>query len=508
MKFRRSINLVLGALWLQLTASITLALLAFAKGTQVLEIFSTEWANLGISLSFRFDTLSAPIFVMVSTLALVVGHYSKRYLDGENLQMYFYRYMIGLVISVSGLVLANDLIMFFVMWVLTSFNLHRLLLFFPDRPNAQMAATKKQIVSRLGDLAILSAIVLIIKSYGTTNLNDLFSNSNGTPSPFLSEAIGLLLALGAITKSAQVPFHAWLPETMETPTPVSALMHAGVINAGGYLFIRFSPILQDSFLAHRLLILIGSFTAVYASLVMITQNNIKSKLAYSTISQMGMMLFACGLGAYSIALFHIVAHSFYKAHAFLSTGQIIEESKKVGFKLKPPSKTMISFSMTVGILLITAGYFLWDGTYFPIITYTAVMLVALSQNTFAIPSDEFNPRSVFVSIISLLFCGFLVYITFEGSTSRYLTGIVPNFTTTHDMARANIIPILCAYFMFMSGYVLSGKLMAPKSELEKRIYIHLWNGGYFGNTADRWVSMFKKREISSPKRLSENRYLK
>ncbi len=134
-----------------------------------------------------------------------------------------------------------------------------------------------------------------------------------------------LLAVGVLTKSAQLPFHTWLPLTMETPTPVSALMHAGIVNAGGYLLVRSSPLLTSSIAAQSIVILFGTLTACLASVIMITQTSVKKKLAYSTISQMGFMLMQCGLGAYSAAMLHIVAHSLYKAHAFLSSGSVMTQ---------------------------------------------------------------------------------------------------------------------------------------------------------------------------------------
>ena len=136
---------------------------------------------------------------------------------------------------------------------------------------------------------------------------------------------GFLLVAGAITKSAQFPFHTWLPQTMETPTPVSALMHAGIVNAGGYLIIRTSPLVSLTPWALTMLAIIGGVTACFAAVVMLTQTSVKKSLAYSTIAQMGFMMLQCGLGAFSAAMLHILAHSLYKAHAFLSSGSVISE---------------------------------------------------------------------------------------------------------------------------------------------------------------------------------------
>ena len=151
----------------------------------------------------------------------------------------------------------------------------------------------------------------------------------GESSTRTSELTWLCLSLvcGAMLKSAQFPFHSWLPDTMETPTPVSALMHAGIINAGGFLIVRLSPLVTLSPLSLHILAVVGAFTAIFASLVMMTQASVKRMLAFSTIAQMGFMMLQCGVGAFSIAVLHIVAHSLYKAHAFLSSGSVVSISK-------------------------------------------------------------------------------------------------------------------------------------------------------------------------------------
>ncbi len=150
----------------------------------------------------------------------------------------------------------------------------------------------------------------------------------------------MLLVFGAITKSAQFPFHTWLPLTLETPTPVSALMHAGIVNGGGYLMIRMSPLVGEVPWAMTTLAIFGAVTACYASVVMLTQTSVKNFLAYSTIAQMGFMILQCGLGAYPAAMLHIIAHSLYKAYAFLNSGSVIKERgsmRGVNVALLPPS---------------------------------------------------------------------------------------------------------------------------------------------------------------------------
>lgn len=484
MKYRSSIILVMALIWMLLLGSTAALTMVLLEGTTLYELFSFHFIGQEFGFTLRFDSLSTPMFVMVTLLGVIIGQFSLRYLFGEQRQEYFFKHLLGIISSVSLLVLANNLFMFFAMWVLTSTILHRLLLFYPQRPSALRAVYKKKVISRIGDAAILGAISLMFWEYGTTNLTELFAFSSKV-TPVTLEATSLLLVLGAISKSASIPFHVWLPETMENPTPVSALMHAGVINAGGFLIIRFSPLLQQASLAHGLLILIGAASATYGALVMITQNNIKKKLAYSTISQMGMMMFACGLGAYSIALFHIVAHSFYKAHAFMATGYIVEESKKKNLAFKSPTFIHTCFISILGLGMIALGFAWNDGTYLALFTYAAVMLFSLSQNSFKMPEGQRLPYGR----ISLILLGvFAVYITIESTITGLLVGTVPMLSETSNLAKGNLPFILAGFSIIASGFYLSGRLINPSTTLLKKIYIHLWNDSYAEHKTSKWVT--------------------
>ena len=234
--------------------------------------------------------------------------------------------------AVSLMVISGNLLMFVVCWVMTSLGLHQLLLHYGHRPAAQRAAWTKFTISRIGDAALLAAIVVIYSEFKTLHFAELFAAVGSSPdaATAATSVAGFLLIVGAITKSAQFPFHTWLPQTMETPTPVSALMHAGIVNAGGYLIIRTSPMVSLTPWALSLLAVIGGVTACFAAVVMLTQTSVKKSLAYSTIAQMGFMMLQCGLGAFSAAMLHIVAHSLYKAYAFLSSGNVIEEQRHAG----------------------------------------------------------------------------------------------------------------------------------------------------------------------------------
>ncbi len=278
----------------------------------------------GIGLSAHVDAVSIIMLVLVSFIGWIVLRYSITYLAAEPRQAAFMGWMLATLASVLALVTAGNLIQLFVFWVLTSWCLHKLLLFYADRVAAVRAARKKFIVARLGDMTIGGAAVMLYIAYDTTDIETILTvASNGVGSPLIVIAAGLL-ALAAILKSAQFPTHGWLVEVMETPTPVSALLHAGVINAGGFLLIRFADVMLLAPGVLAVLVMIGGFTALLGGLAMLTQSAVKTSLAWSTISQMGFMILQCGLALFPLALLHIVAHSLYKAHAFLSSGNAVE----------------------------------------------------------------------------------------------------------------------------------------------------------------------------------------
>lgn len=480
----------MATLWALLLFSVSMFSAVIEQGTKIVDVFHLIILETDIGFTLRFDALSSLIFLMVIILGLVIGHFSKRYLDGEKRQDYFYKHMLGIILSVSGLVLSNNLLMFFVLWSLSGFHLHKLLLFYPERPKAVLATRKKKFIGRIGDVSILGATLLLLATYGTSDLSEILSSSRTFSSHFITEIFGILLVFGAVAKSAQFPFHFWLPDTMESPTPVSAIMHAGVINAGGFLIIRFSPLLEQAYIAHGMLIIIGAFTATYAALVMTTQNNIKRKLAFSTISQMGIMLFACGLGAYPLALVHIVAHSFYKAHAFMHTGSLVEESKKLSLKLIPLPSPIFFTLVVAGLAIIYTGYNMWDGLFLHICSYAAIMFFSIAQNWFKRPATHISVRVPMVRILGLLLLGFTGYLFIEVEITRFLLEIIPSSQTTAAMTRANLAPILIAYILFTTGFFMSGRMSTLKTPFYKRLYMHFWNGGYLGPKTDFILSKY------------------
>lgn len=273
----------------------------------------------------RADGLSATMLLLVSGLGVVIVSYSRTYLDRDPRQRHYARWLLLTLASVSTLVSTGHLVVLAAAWTLTSLSLHQLLTFFRDRTQALVAAHKKFLVSRLADLCLWSALALTAHQTGTLSIDGVILWAEAqTELSGLMELAAVLLVVAAALKSAQLPFHGWLTQVMEAPTPVSALLHAGIVNLGGFLMIRLAPVLALAPVAQTLLVVIGTCTVVMAALIARTRVSIKVGLAWSTCAQMGFMLVECGLGLWSLALLHLVAHSFYKAHAFLSAGGTVD----------------------------------------------------------------------------------------------------------------------------------------------------------------------------------------
>jgi len=312
-----------------ITEAAALAALAAAIGTALLLVDQGADTGpliglAGFGLSSRVDVVSATMLLLVAFVGWVVLRYSRSYVDGEAEQGAFMGWMAATLAAVLFLVQAGNLWHFVAAWIVTSQCLHRLLLFYGDRVQAIRAGRKKYIAARLGDAALIAAALLLFVAFDSTDVATILAAAASGAAPTSALWATGFLALAAILKSAQFPTHGWLIEVMETPTPVSALLHAGVINAGGFLLIRFADVMLLSPGVLAALVVVGGSTALFGGLAMLTQPAVKTSLAWSTIAQMGFMIMQCGLALFPLALLHIFAHSLYKAHAFLASGTAID----------------------------------------------------------------------------------------------------------------------------------------------------------------------------------------
>jgi NAD(P)H-quinone oxidoreductase subunit 5 len=329
-----------------LVTSVASMVLAVQVGSGTSPMIGTEL----LGFASRVDAVSATMLGLVCFIGWIVLRFAGTYLDGEPRQGQFTGWMCLTLAAVMLLVQSGSLAQLVAAWVATSLFLHKLLLFYPERLAARRAARKKFLTARLADVALIIAAILLAIAYGTGNISAISEAARSGNGGELALIAGGFLAVAAVLKSAQFPLHGWLTEVMETPTPVSALLHAGVVNAGGFLLIRLADVMLLAPGVLAALVLVGGFTALFGGLVMLTQPAVKTSLAWSTVAQMGFMIFQCGLALFPLALLHIVAHSLYKAHAFLSSGGAVERITAI----RRPGPVAVPDASAVGTAFLAA----------------------------------------------------------------------------------------------------------------------------------------------------------
>ena len=451
----------------------------------------------GVGLSIRLDAVSVVMFLLVSFIGWVVVRYAATYLDGEARQGAFTGWLCITLASVLLLVLSGNLIQLVLAWVATSLFLHRLLLFYPDRVAAQRAAAKKFVTARLGDAALITATVLLALAYGTADIAQiLISARTGNGGGFVIAAAGFL-ALAALLKSAQFPMHGWLTEVMETPTPVSALLHAGVINAGGFLLIRFADvmILAPGVLAG--LVLIGGFTALFAGLVMLTQPAVKTSLAWSTVAQMGFMILECGLALFPLALLHIVAHSLYKAHSFLASGgavELIAANRRPGPVAIPKAKAVaLAFFVALAIYAVVGFGFGFQHKSPQAIALGAILIFGVAYMLAQGLADA-APRALTRRTIVYAVATSVSYFALQVFTIRLTVGALPAAPSPGPLQWALIVLAVISF-----GLVAVVQAMFPLWAYHPAaagLRVHLSNGFYANTIFDRLLRGWRLRDAS------------
>ncbi len=311
-------------------------------------LFPAPW-NVLPQVALSIDRLAAVMMLVISGIGMLLYRYSWRYLQQDP---GLARFMTLLTLSVSTLlfmVASSDLVTMFITWQLLSWFLCLLSHNFANLPTAK-SSFRTFIMLRTGDIAFLCGIALAFHLYGTVQLGQLFELAAADHTRFAllgtgleitgPTAVTLLLLIGAMSKSAQFPLHMWLPDSLCAPTPIHALLHAGIINAGGFLLNRLAPLYALSPVTLHLVLAVGICTIIFGKCMMLTKNDIKTTLGYSTIGQMGYMMMECGLGAFPLAIFHLIAHGLFKATVFLNCGDVIHKARL--YPAKPPKQTPAS----------------------------------------------------------------------------------------------------------------------------------------------------------------------
>ncbi|HEX5014017.1 MAG TPA: NADH-quinone oxidoreductase subunit L [Candidatus Limnocylindrales bacterium] len=330
------------------------------------------WIPAGaFEVNFRLfvDPLTAALLIVVTTIGMLVHIYSIGYMAHDNGYWRFFAYLNLFMFSMLLLVLADNFLVVFVAWELVGLSSYLLIGFWKHKRSAALAAKKAFLVNRVGDVGFALGIMLIFASLGTLDIREVIERI-GELDHTVIFAISLLIFAGAMGKSAQFPLHVWLPDAMEGPTPVSALIHAAtMVNAGVYLVARTSPIFAHAQEALVIVASIGIFTAIFAASIAMTQTDIKRVLAYSTLSQLGYMFAALGVGAFTAAIFHLMTHGFFKGLLFLGSGSVIhavheeQDMRRMGGlakKIPITYMTMLIGSLAISGIPPLAGFFSKD----------------------------------------------------------------------------------------------------------------------------------------------------
>src|SRR3990172_4080544 len=307
-----------------------------------LSLFSSPWSvvpPVGLFIDPLAGGVGVVVMVLIAGIGSLLYFYSIRYMQQERGRARYQTLMAFQVSTLLFMVSSANLVMLFVFWQLLSWLLSLLAHNYEHPPTAQ-GAFRTFIMLRAGDVAFLSGIVLAYNLYGTLEFSQLFLRAAADHTTFSlfgrgrglemggATAVTLLIFIGAMGKSAQVPLHMWLPDSLYAPTPIHALLHAGIINAGGFLLNRLAPLYGLSPTTLHVVFAVGLLTALLGASMMLTQNDIKKTLGYSTIGQMGYMIMECGLGAFALAVFHLIAHGLFKATSFLNSGNVIHLARK------------------------------------------------------------------------------------------------------------------------------------------------------------------------------------
>jgi len=458
---------------------------------------ATSWllGGNGIGLSVRLDAISCTMFLLVAFVGVVVVQYSRHYMDGEPRQGTFMAGLCRTLAAVTLLVFAGNLVQLVVAWVAMSLSLHRLLVFYPERRPARIAARKKFLAARLGDACMLGAAALLATTLGTTDLATVLARAQTIAADAAPPALSLaplLLGVAALMKSAQFPTHGWLPEVMDTPTPVSALLHAGIINAGGFLLIRFADVMVLSMPTLHGVAIVGGFTALFGGVVMLTQTSVKASLAFSTVAQMGFMTLQCGLGAFAIALLHLVAHSLYKAHAFLSAGGVVETETLPRFARPRLRPVLLSLLLATAIYVLFAGIF---GTFVraepAVLSLGAILVMGVSMLLASALQGTTTSRLVVQTLLGAAGTT-LAYFILETAFTRLTAGSLPAIPRPDGIG---LLIMGLAIASFTAVTVLQSLVVLWNQRPAWRAArVHLANGLYVNAIFNRLVGALRRED--------------
>jgi len=471
----------IGAIGISFILSLWVLLEVLAAPGHKLEIPDIQWlviGDLSVQVGLLVDSLTAVMLVVVSLVSLMVQIYSQGYMHGDPGYHRYFAFMSLFTACMLGLVMADNLVFMFLFWEGVGLGSYLLIGFWFHRPSAANAAKKAFIVTRFGDFGFLAAILLLFYNTGTFNIEELHSLAiAGVLAGTTLTWAALGIFSGAVGKSAQFPLHVWLPDAMEGPTPVSALIHAAtMVAAGVFLVARFFPLFEHSHAALTTVAVIGGFTAIFAASMGLVMTDIKRVLAYSTISQLGYMMLGLGVGGVAVGIFHLFNHAFFKALLFLGAGSVNHSTgtfdmREMGGLRKAMPWTYITFLIAS---LSIAGIWPLSGFW--------------SKDEILAYSFTNNPILFYLAIITVFMTAFYmfraVFITFGG---EYRGGAASSSHSGHGHGKLHESPMVMVVPMVILAVlsVASGWLNVTGSFSQflghgGDVEVHSFIGGFFG----------------------------
>ncbi|MDE0982752.1 MAG: NADH-quinone oxidoreductase subunit L [Gammaproteobacteria bacterium] len=516
-------RLVIPAVALSFLVSIVAFLNVSANGPIQVQLYKfLDVGKLTVDLGFYIDQLTVLILLLVTGVSTIVQVYASRYMIGDLRHSRFFALTALFTAAMTLLVMSSNLLLTFIFWELMGLCSYLLISHYAERPSAARAATKVFLVNSVADVGLAIGVILTFLTFDTLDIPQILAIAkSGADIPTLSiTLLTLCLFCGAVGKSAQMPAHVWLPFAMEAPTPVSALIHAAtMVNAGPFLLVRLSPVLVLSPTAMMVIATVGGVTALFAALVSSTQTDVKRTLAYSTISQLGFMTMLCGVGAFVAAIFHLIAHGFFKAFLFLSTGNVLAATHRhVEEKDEKPARAMGGLFIGALILSVIPALVIFSGPYgylwlsqsfsaanvalwiigLATIFFTAIYLFKSMTIVFhrsppgakdgeptviATPFSAKHVSAVIVIASVMVVVLVVIWRWFAGFLSPAVGGLPMQPST--ELSAWILVPLLAAvagWLVAYLGFLRPKTLETPR--WRKKLYVFFLNKGYFDEVYD------------------------
>ncbi len=472
-----------------LVALIISIIIAFVKLTTYIDqdlIFAFTWIDFGVTpligafkidLGIKIDNITVLMLFVVNLISFLVHWYSIEYMKGDIRFTRYFAYLGIFTFSMLGIVLTHNILMMYIFWELVGLSSYLLIGFWYEKDSASDAGKKAFLVNRVGDIGMFLGILILFTNYHTFTFDEIYAQIAAGNLPFDSyawlTASGILIFMGAVGKSAQFPLHVWLPDAMEGPTPVSALIHAAtMVAAGVYLLVRIFVMLTAD--AMLVIAIVGAITALVSATIALTQNDIKKVLAYSTVSQLGYMVMSIGIGAYAFAFFHLMTHAFFKACLFLGSGSVIhamhheQDIREMGgLKNKLPITyyTFLISSLAISGVPFFSGFLSKDGILAGTLAFGDL------TGHWLIPIIGFS-----VALMTAFYMFRLVIVTFHGKPRNQ-----EKYDHAHESPTAMAAPLIIlsvlSIFIFYTpnpfnseaGWVLSDWIRTPEQVVPNEV---------------------------------------